>query len=92
MKAKGFNKRVESPVIKCKLFEDNMGALTMANMPKIRSRTKYIHTKYHYFQKLVKADILRIEKIATENQQADILTKPLPVEDFIRLRRRITGW
>jgi len=58
MKAKGFNKRVESPVIKCKLFEDNMGALTMENIPKISSRTKYIHTKYHYFQTLVKADIL----------------------------------
>jgi len=32
--------------INCKVFEDNLGALTIATLPKIRPRTKYINTKY----------------------------------------------
>ena len=36
--------------VKCKVFEDNSGALTMAALLKIRPYTKYINTKYWHFR------------------------------------------
>ena len=35
--------------ISCKVFEDNNGALELANDPKFRPRTKHIGIKYHHF-------------------------------------------
>ena len=34
--------------ISCKVFEDNNGALELANKPKFRPRTKHIGIKYHH--------------------------------------------
>jgi len=36
--------------VHCKVFEDNMDALTIATMPKIRPQTKYINGKYWHFR------------------------------------------
>ena len=51
--AKEFNKLFKldtpKPLILCKLFEDNNGALTLAKDPKYRPRTKHIALKYHHF-------------------------------------------
>ncbi len=33
--------RVEKPTIHCKIFEDNKGTVEMANVPKMRPRTKH---------------------------------------------------
>jgi hypothetical protein len=40
----------------------------------------------------VSAGKLRIESIDTSNQLADIGTKPLAKDLFMRLRKEITGW
>ena len=40
-------------VIRCTLFEDNMGAEELANVPKNRPRTKHIAVKYHHFREAV---------------------------------------
>jgi hypothetical protein len=33
--------KVETPVIRCKIIEDNQGAVEMANLPIMRPRTKH---------------------------------------------------
>jgi len=35
---------------------------------------------------------LRIDKIDTKAQEADGFTKPLPTEDFVRIRKLLMGW
>ena len=37
------------PKIKCKVFEDNSGALEMAKIHKYRPRTKHLNVKLHHF-------------------------------------------
>ena len=37
-------------VVRCKVFEDNMGALELSKVPKMRPMTKLINIKYHYFR------------------------------------------
>ena len=80
------------PTVKCKLFEDNSGAVELANVPKMRPRTRHINVKYHHFRKFVNDKLITILKVTTDNQLADILTKNLPEDLFLKFRKAISGW
>ena len=79
-------------VIRCTLFEDNMGAEELAKIPKNRPRTKHIAVKYHHFREAVRNGILKVVRVDTTNQLADIFTKPLARLPLEHLRLRIMGW
>ena len=78
----GFEVQNWSPSVHCKGFEDNTGALVLTRLPKIRPRTKHINQSYHSFHEAVERNEVSIVSTPTENQLADILTKPLPEEPF----------
>ena len=78
--------------VHCRCFEDNTGALELANVPKLRPRTKHINLVYHHFRDHVRKGLVKIFPISTSEQIADILTKPLPQNDFQRLRRKMLMW
>jgi hypothetical protein len=88
----GFKYNDQKPVLHCTLFEDNNGAIEMANTPKIHPRTKHINIKYHHFREAVQHKIIHIKRIDTTQQQADISTKPLQERTFIYLRKLIMCW
>ena len=94
MKELGFNILPEGPVIHCKAFEDNNGALAIAKVPKMRPRTKHINLKYFHFMEYTSRDDapFSFEKIDTEEQPADMLTKPLALELLVRHRKWLLGW
>ena len=80
-----------------KCFEDNTGCLDLAVTPKLRPRTKHIAIKYHHFLSYVKNDenpegILHLQWTPSEQQQADVFTKPLQPKAFTALRQLISGW
>ncbi len=54
------NLEIEKPEIACTLFEDNNGALELANAPKYRPRMKHIALKYHHFREHVRRGLCRI--------------------------------
>jgi hypothetical protein len=66
-------KKMDAPMIKCKIFEDNIEAVEMANVPKMRPRTKHLNVKYHFFRQFVQRGILLVEHIAGDLQMANIL-------------------
>ena len=78
--------------VHCKVFEDNSGALEMAKVYKFRPRTKHLNVKLHHFRTYVENGSVTIHKVATEDQVADYLTKPLPNDTLTRLRKRVLGW
>jgi Reverse transcriptase (RNA-dependent DNA polymerase) len=74
------------------IFEDNAGALTLANSPHLTPRSRHYSTKLHHFKSYVAKGFLQIKKIDTKDQLGDIQTKPLPRETFERLRLKLMGW
>ncbi len=85
------------PIVRCKAFEDNSGALELARLPKMRPRTKHINVKYHHFREWVKTTaggkgMIEIFPIDTLEQPADLLTKPLDLASFLKHRFTIMGW
>ena len=76
----------------CRLFEDNQSAIHIAQVPKIRPRTKHINCKYFHFQGHVLSGSIIIQKINTKEQPADFLTKMLDEATFIKHRFFTLGW
>ena len=79
------------PTVYCKVFEDNSGALELARMPKLRPRTKHINVCYHHFREHVRNGLIKIFPVATDEQTADVLTKPLAQNLFTKHRIAICG-
>ena len=80
------------PVVRCKVFEDNCRALELAKAPKLRPRTKHIAIPYHHFREYVAKGRIILQYVNTKEQVADIATKPLPRDQFRKLRDRLLGW
>jgi hypothetical protein len=92
MKRKWIDVYTTSPRIYCKAFEDNSGALELAQTPKIRPRTKHINVIYHHFREYVRDGSIQLYAISSVKQLADICTKPLAQNVFLPLRKSIMGW
>jgi hypothetical protein len=92
LNAAGFEIPGERPMIQCKAFEDNTGALEMAKTHKMRPRTKHLNIKYHHFREAVQKGEISIMQIDTLEQIADIFTKPLGLQLFLKFRKMMLGW
>ena len=88
---RGHKVACNEPVIYCKVFEDNSGALELARLPKLRPRTKHINTCYHHFREHVRKGLIKILPVSTDDQIADTLTKPLAQNAFCRHRQALCG-
>ncbi|GJT71889.1 hypothetical protein Tco_1031175 [Tanacetum coccineum] len=53
------------------------------------SRTKHIHTRYHFIKEQVKNGIIELYFVRTEYQLADMFTKALPEDRFQYLVKQI---
>jgi hypothetical protein len=92
MKERGFPVTHHKADVHCRVFEDNSGAVEMANTHKYRPRTKHINVKLHHFRGYVNRKEISIHPINTKEQPADYLTKPVNESTLIKLRRIIMGW
>jgi hypothetical protein len=57
---------------------DNVASLLMAGEGATSSRTKHVDIAAHFFREVVEHGIIQVDRVATEDNTADILTKPLP--------------
>ena len=92
MNEHGWGMPMVAPRIHCRVFEDNSGALELAKVPKMRPRTKHINIIYHHFRTFVRDGKVTVWPIDTNDQPADMLTKPLPVAKFVKFRKFLIQW
>jgi hypothetical protein len=56
-------------------------------------RTKHIGVKYHFFKSHIgEASGISLDKIDTNLQKADILTKGMAPQKFAEMRMLLCGW
>ncbi|GJV99505.1 copia protein [Tanacetum coccineum] len=65
---------------------DNKGAIDLSKNPVHHSRTKHIKIRHHSLRDNVQKGNILMEKVASEDNIADILTKPLKRKTFNYLR------
>lgn len=71
------------------LLCDNEGAIRLVKNPEFHQRTKPIDIKYHFIREKHQDKEIEIVYAPTENQLADLFTKPLPTPRFNQLRKQI---
>ena len=73
----------DKPII---IFEDNQSAMCIAKNPQFHGRTKHIEIKYHFTREQVKNGTIELQYCRTEEMIADMFTKGLLKEKFVKLR------
>ena len=72
-----------SKVMPCFLvFEDNQGAIQLAQNPVTNSNSKHIDVRHHFLRELVRQRDTKVVQVPSEFQHADILTKALAHDLF----------
>ena len=71
------------------LLYDNESAIKIGHNPVQHSRTKHIEVRHHFIRDHVAKGDIDLKHVHTEEQLADIFTKPLDEKVFCRLRGKL---
>ena len=74
----------EEPTI---IYRDNTSSISMSKNPVQHSKPKHIPIKYHYLRDQAANKNIKLEYVPTQEQVADIFTKPLRRDVFEYLRK-----
>lgn len=79
------NEAIESVEIKC----DNSSTIKLSKNPVMHRRTKHIDVRFHYLKNLVNDKKIQLTFCSTQDQVADVMTKPVKLEVFEKMRRML---
>ena len=71
------------------IYCDNTNAINISKNLVQHSRTKHIEIRHHFIRELVEDGTFTLEFIHTDDQKADLFTKPLDSKLFKFLRQNI---
>jgi Reverse transcriptase (RNA-dependent DNA polymerase)/gag-polypeptide of LTR copia-type/GAG-pre-integrase domain len=71
------------------LYVDNQSAIKLIQNPVAHDRTKHIDIKYHFIRDAQAREIIKVEYCPTNDQVADVLTKPLSHEKHKRFTEQM---
>ena len=77
-----FSGKFDSTIIHC----DNHSCIKLLENPMFHDRSKHIEMRYHFIKDLVQRGALKLQYIRTDEQIANILTKPLTASKFVYFR------
>ncbi|KAH9697055.1 hypothetical protein KPL71_023445 [Citrus sinensis] len=73
----------EEPIEIC---VDKKSAIALSKNPIFHDRSKHIDTRYHFIRECIARKEVQIKYVKLQDQAADIFTKPLKKEDFVKFR------
>ena len=71
------------------LYGDNNSAMLTTQNQTHHKRMKHVDIKYHFIREKVLQKTIQIHRVLTENQIADIFTKPLDKAKFLKHRAQL---
>jgi hypothetical protein len=80
-----FDLEMEATTILC----DNQSCIKMTENPIFHDRSKHIEILYHYIRDMVQRGALKLLCISTDEQVANVLTKPLSRVKFEHFRDKL---
>lgn len=78
--------KVKKPLV---LHIDNKSAINLAKNPVLRGRSKHIEVRFHFLREKVDRGELEVTHCLSEALLADIFTKGLKIDRFLKLRKKL---
>ena len=76
------HKEENSTLIQC----DNNSTIQLSKNSVFHGRSKHIDIRFHFLRDLTRDKIVELSYCNSQEQVADIMTKPLKLEQFLKLR------
>ena len=76
------HKEKNSTLIQC----DNNSTIQLSKTSVFHGRSKHIDIRFHFLRDLTRDKIVELSYCNSQEQVADIMTKPLKLEQFLKLR------
>ena len=70
---------------------DNQGAINLAKNPVNHQRSKHIDIKYHFIRSEIQNENVKLQYVRTDNNVADIFTKPTTRVKLEKFKNFISG-
>lgn len=71
------------------VYCDNSSTIKLSKNPVLHGRSKHIDVRFHFLRDLTRDGTIELTHCNAQNQIADIMTKPLKLEVFERLREQL---
>ena len=68
---------------------DNNSAMKLSRNPEFHARTKHIAMRHHFLREQVTTGNIKLHRVGTKDNVADMFTKPLPRPRFVELTGRM---
>jgi hypothetical protein len=69
---------------------DNSSTIKLSNNPVMHGRSKHIDVRFHFLRDLTRDGVVELKHCGTQEQIADIMTKPLKLDVFLKLRKLLS--
>ena len=76
-------------ISKSPIYYDNTSAINLSKNTTQHARTKHIDIRHHFLRDNINKEVITLDYINSENEIADILTKPLNESILTKLRREL---
>jgi len=71
------------------IYEDNAGTIFLSETTCFSRRTRHIDVRYHFLNEVVHRGLIKLKKVASNDNLADIMTKALSPVKFIPLSGKV---
>lgn len=71
------------------IYFDNSSSIKLSKNPVMHGRCKHIDVRFHFLRDLTKDGIMELKLCNSQDQLADIMTKPPKLEAFGKLRSKL---
>jgi hypothetical protein len=68
---------------------DNSSTIKLSKNPVMHRRSKHIDVRFHFLRDLTRDGVVELKHCGTQEQIADIMTKPLKLDVFLKLRKSL---
>lgn len=71
------------------IYCDNISAISMAENPTQHDKSKHVEINRHFIQENIENKIIHLKHIPSNQQAADIFTKPISIQTFVSLVNKL---
>ena len=66
---------------------DNSSTIKLSKNPVMHGCSKHIDVRFHFLRDLTRDGVVELKQCVTQEQVADIMTKPLKLDMFLKLHK-----